>query len=145
MFVGAHGAVLDRAYNRVENSPYLAFVKRQLGPLAKDLMGYRELRTGKYVVGLWVNKLVGAVRELQSFDKGQVPEPEDIDHLRFNLDNGRRYQGLKAWVQDQLGATRSLMRRMADLERERHDYRDWFKRERLTEPKRDDPRLLEAF
>ncbi len=145
MFVGPQGTLLERAYHRVESSAYIKFVKEKLGPLGRDLVGYREVRTGRYVVCLWVNRLAGAVRELQSFEKGETPTPEDIEHLRFNLDNGRRYRALKAWVADGLARSRALMRQMADLERQRHDERQWFKRARTTEPHRDDPLLLEAI
>lgn len=104
----------------VADHEILRSLKRDLPLYAENLMTFYVPETDTWVLGEWVNRDRGLVREFIAWGPEAGPLDRDkLDSVKYNLNPDVKARAMKRWLEDKVKGSRRKLNRVLDAERER--------------------------
>lgn len=133
-------AELIRGEHFVIETDYVRFLRREIPSHAEKFVAYYVPADERTVVGVWLDRLAGEVRELSSYGP-EGPDRDTTDTVKFNLKPHRVAAGIQDWLRAARAKKRAHLRRREDREREatrrQKFWYKWGEKHGIVAPKHD--------
>lgn len=128
------GIPLDGDVVEIVDTPFLEFLREELGDVADNLVTYFVKTRSRYCLGIWRDQLSGHVHEIKSWsDESELTE-DTVNFVRYFLSDERR-KDLLQYSKDSFSEDRAARNDAADRAEERLDRYRHLQR-KLPEPRR---------